>query len=354
MLDQANNEERFRLLRAATGREIVVDQERFLFFGGTAYLGLTKHPIFLDLYIKGLQEYGINNGTSRSNNVQLGIYEEAEQFAANYFDSASALVLSSGFLAAQLVVKHFSAYGEVIYAPNAHPALWISDKPDQSLEFSEWMTKTVNHINRSKEKRFLIISNALDALKPQQYDFSLLDTILPSKEIILIIDDSHGIGVVGEWGKGSQTYLPEKEFIKPIIVASMAKALGLDAGLILASQEIIQALRQNSLFLGASPPAPAAMYVFTKAASVFEDEYLKLQENIHFFERYSSVKLTSIKGLPVYYSEDQSLSERLKKENIVISSFRYPQPTDPILNRIVLTSGHTVEDLSRLIKVLNT
>lgn len=354
MSDQQYTEDRFRRLRTATGREIVAGGERFLFFGGTAYLGLTTHPSFLDLYIEGLQQYGINNGTSRNNNVQLGIYDEAEQFAANYWGSESALLLSSGFLAAQVVVKHFSSFGEVIYAPHSHPALWINDQPNQSSSFEEWILKTVHHINSTQESRFVIISNSLDALMPEKYDFSVLERILPSKEIVLIVDDSHGIGVVGEGGKGTLASLPKKEFIKTIVVASMAKALGLDAGLVLSSDSIIQDLKKDALFLGASPSAPAAMYTLTQAASIFESEYRKLQENMSFFKANTPIKLLSINGLPIFYSDNQNLAAHLKNENIIISNFPYPQPLDPVLNRIVLSSAHTPEDLSTLITALGS
>ena len=352
MTNRDPNEDQFRLLRAAIGREIVAGGERFLFFGGTAYLGLNTHPSFLDLYIEGLQQYGINNGTSRSNNVQLGIYAEAEKFAANYWGSEAALLLSSGFLAAQLVVKHFSSYGEVLYAPHSHPALWISDKPHHTLNFEDWIVQTVHHINSSNESRFVIISNSLNALTPEKYDFSLLETILPSKEIILIVDDSHGIGVIGTGGKGILPSLPTQKFINTIVIASMAKALGLDAGLILASDSVILELKKSSLFLGASPSAPATLYTLTQAGSIFENEYRKLQENITFIEENTPIKLHSIKGLPIFYSDNQTLAAHLRKEKIIISNFPYPQPSDPILNRIVLSSAHTPSDLSSLITAL--
>lgn len=353
MTDKNNNEERFRLLRTATGREIVAGGERFLFFGGTAYLGLNTHPSFLDLYIEGLQQYGINNGTSRSNNVQLGIYNEAEQFAANYWGAESSLILSSGFLAAQLVVKHFSTYGEVIYAPHSHPALWINGQPNQSLNFEEWILQTVQYINSSKENRFVIISNSINALIPEEYNFLPMEEILSSKQVILIVDDSHGIGVVGEGGKGILQSLPRKENINTVVVASMAKALGLDAGLILANDVVIQELKQNSLFLGASPSAPAAMYTLTQAASIFENEYRKLQDNCDFIKANTPIKLFSIKGLPVFYSDHQKLATQLEKEKIIISNFPYPQSSDPILNRIVVSSAHNPADLSSLITALS-
>lgn len=352
MKNKVITNESFGLLETATDREIGVEDKRFLFFGGTAYLGLNKNPEFMDLYLDGLRKYGLNNGTSRNNNVQLAVYRDAEEFAASYFGAEAALVVSSGFLAAQLVMKHFSVYGEVIYAPDSHPALWLGEKPAVSSSFKNWISETVEYINQSKQAKFVVVSNAFDNLKPECYDFSPLEKVHPNKEVILIIDDSHGLGVVGENGKGSLSFLPVQSNIALVVVASLAKGLGVDGGLVLASENTIKELKQNSMFLGASPPAPAAMYAFSRAEAIFRKEFEKLQVNCRLFEEKTPVKFISIKGLPVYYRGDEGLVDSLFKENIIISSFPYPQKTDPVLNRIVISSVHTSDDISKLVSVL--
>lgn len=352
MKDKVITNESFRFLESATDRAIKVGDERFLFFGGTAYLGLNKNPEFMDIYLEGLRKYGLNNGTSRSNNVQLAVYRDAEYFAASYFGAEAALVISSGFLAAQLVMKRFSSYGEVLYAPDSHPALWLGGKPAISSSFQSWISETVEYINNSEETKFVVVSNTLDSLKPQNYDFSILEEVHTDKEVLLIVDDSHGLGVVGEHGKGSLSYIPVKANIIPIVVASMAKGLGVDGGLVLANKDIIEELKQDSMFLGASPPAPAAMYAFLKAEAIFQREYEMLQKNCKLFDEKTPLEFISVKGLPVYYRDDQLLAASLLKENIIISSFPYPQKTDPILNRIVISSAHTDDDISNLIEAL--
>lgn len=352
MKDNVITKESFGFLETATDREIEVGNKQFLFFGGTAYLGLNRNPEFIDLYLEGIRKYGLNNGTSRSNNVQLAVYRDAEEFAAAYFGAEAALVVSSGFLASQLVIKYFSSVGEVIYAPESHPALWLGVKPVVSSSFMNWISETVEYINQSKQAKFVLVSNAFDNLKPEYYDFSPLEKVHLDKEVILIIDDSHGLGVMGENGKGSLSSMPVQSNIAPIVVASLAKGLGVDGGLVLASKNTIRELKQNSMFLGASPPAPAAMYAFSRADEIFRNECKKLQINCRFFEEKLPAKFTSIKGLPVYYAGEEGLARSLFKENIIISSFPYPQKTDPILNRIVISSVHTSDDISKLVNVL--
>ncbi|HWW43095.1 MAG TPA: hypothetical protein VNZ46_27505, partial [Pedobacter sp.] len=150
----------FRAIKGALGRSIAVGGRSVLYFGGTAYLGIPRQREFLNHYLEGLHLFGLNNGTSRSNNVQLGIYKDAEEVAALRFDAESALVTSSGFLAAQMTVRHFAGWGQLEYAPGTHPALWIGGNPDVGGSFKQWGQDLVTRINSSSQKRWVVVSNS--------------------------------------------------------------------------------------------------------------------------------------------------------------------------------------------------
>src|SRR5690606_16917516 len=128
----------FHQLHSAPSRLIRTADQQYLYFGGTSYLGISQDEEFKELFLEGIAQYGSNIGTSRGNNVQLDIFGIAETEAARRFDSPSALTVSSGYLAAQLVVRELSTFGKMIYAPDTHPALWLSGKPESSGKFSDW------------------------------------------------------------------------------------------------------------------------------------------------------------------------------------------------------------------------
>jgi len=342
----------FEKLNKAPSRLLSQQNQDYLYFGGTSYLGINQNEHFRGLYLEGLQELGLNNGTSRSNNVQLAIYNEAEKEASSRFCSEASLINSSGFLAAQLVVRQFSSFGEVIYAPNCHPALWLNNKPVVQSNFKEWIVNTTHYINHSKSKRFVIISDALNNLRPEIYDFSSLQGIQGDKEIVLIVDDSHGIGVIGEKGIGVYSALPSAKNIVRVVVASMAKGLGIDAGIVLSDASTIDSLKQTGIFLGASPPAPALLYAFMNAKEIYHDEWNKLYNNMLYMEKMIPEGFCFAKGFPAYYTERSELYSQLLSKGIVISSFPYPQANDPLLNRIVVSSGHRKEDLQYLLNQL--
>lgn len=344
---------KFDQLDGPFSASIKIDGLDYLYFGGTAYLGIPQHHGFIQYYLEGIKKFGLNNGTSRTNNVQLGIYNRAEEYAAQYFGAAAALITSSGYLAAQLVVKQLSNFGEVRYAPATHPALWADENPKVEGTFTDWASKLVDEINTSENNKWVIISNSMNNLFPEIYDFSFVQKIKKDKQLILIVDDSHGIGINNN-GSGAYAAIQQSENIAAVVVASMAKALGVDAGLILAPLELINQLKQTEEFFGASPPSAAGLFAFMNAKDIYASALQTLQENMLLVSSNLSNNQNwhFIEGFPVFYSKNAELSHDLIQKQILVSSFPYPDKNGPIINRIVLSSWHDQNDILKLIQAL--
>ena len=343
----------FNHLNQKLSSAITVNGSEYLYFGGTAYLGIPQNKDFISLYIEGIALYGLNNGTSRGNNIQLGIYDESEAFIAQKYGAEAAIVSSSGYLSAKLVVQHYATYGSTRYAPNSHPALWLNDDPKNNLSFADWSKQIVEEINSSEAEKWVLLSNSMNNLYPEVYDFGFLKKINSSKKIVLIVDDSHGIGILNS-GSGALPNVPKLKHIEVIVVASMAKALGLDAGFVLGSKQVIHQLKQSDEFYGASPPAAAGLYAFINANDIYHKAYQKLQENVKKITSLlqDSTEWHYVNGLPVFLSNEEGIEQQLLEEKILISSFPYPDRNGKILNRIVLSSWHSEADLVKLASAL--
>ncbi|MCX2573800.1 aminotransferase class I/II-fold pyridoxal phosphate-dependent enzyme [Pedobacter sandarakinus] len=342
----------FRSINQPFSNTVIVDGKTYLYFGGTAYLGIPQNEAFIHLYLEGIKKFGLNNGTSRSNNIQLGIYDAAEQEAATRFLANDALITSSGYLAAQLTVKSLSAFGKVIYAPATHPALWLNGQPDTfSNSFSQWKHHTIETINSSQEQNYVLISNSMNNLFPEVYDFDFLEEIKPDKNIVLIVDDSHGIGVNNN-GLGAFSELPKLKNVETVVVASMAKALGIDAGLVLADKAVIAQLKNTNIFVGASPPTAAGLFAFIHAAEIYNTAWVKLQQNISHLKQNLSSSWHGAPNFPAFLTKQENIAQKLSSYQMLISSFPYPTKDSPPINRIVLSSWHTTADLDLFIDCL--
>ncbi len=341
-------------LHQPTNRCIAYQDQHYLFFGGTAYLGLLANQEYTQLFKEGIDKYGINNGTSRSNNVQLGIYEDAEKYLAKRFVFEDAAIFSSGYLAAQTTVRTLTVGKRVFYAPDCHQALWLENQPAVNGSFDLWSSLIVGEINAAPENDLVIIANALDNLSPAYYDFSFVTQIDNSKHITLILDDSHGIGVVRFNGISVDiSSLNHHANIEVVVLASLAKGLGTDAGVVLGSLECVMKIKSSPIFRGASPCSPASLYAMLKGEDIYAQEYDKLQNNlIKFGKLVKDLEMfSSIPKFPVFTSRDVRLFDILYSKRLLISSFPYPLPMSPLLNRVVISSLHKEDDLIYLADV---
>jgi 8-amino-7-oxononanoate synthase len=275
-------------------RVATFDGEEHLFFSGTSYLGIGHQPEFRAALMEGIDRYGTIFSASRNNNLQLKIYEETEDFLANWTGSEAALTVTSGLLAGQLAVNFLKNSIDLkgnktvfIYAPSAHPAVWEAPPQylfDNQLDFEN---NILNTIEKEKDAPIVVVSNAVDMLTCESFDFSWVTQLSDNEDITLLIDDSHGIGVTGENGAGIFKTIKNlaNKNIKIIVIASLAKALGIPGGVILSEKKTINNIRNNPLFVGASPIVPAYLFAFLLAQPMYDTARQTLIKNIQLFKK---------------------------------------------------------------------
>ncbi|MFS4491377.1 aminotransferase class I/II-fold pyridoxal phosphate-dependent enzyme [Maribacter sp. 2308TA10-17] len=338
---------------AFPGRTISVDGKSYLYFGGTSYLGLQTDAVFQDIYIKNLKNYGTNYGASRKANVQISVFEEAEKYLANLVGSESCITMSSGYLAGQLVARSLNSdVYELFYAPESHSAVHIPGmEPYQS--FDDLSTAISSHFNKSKKVPVAFMDSIL-VLEGGYPHFAGLRR-LPLEKIILVIDDSHGIGIVGENGCGAYERAKQLNAKEVIVCCSLGKGYGIQAGGIFGSKNRIEQFKNTDFFGGASPASPAAIATLLNGKKVFEEKRKLLNQNIQWFVK--SLKnpelLNYLDNYPAFYFSNPKIASFLEKNDVLITNFNYPNEDSPLMSRIVLSAVHTREDITVLAELLN-
>jgi 8-amino-7-oxononanoate synthase len=379
-------------------RTAVFDGDDYLFFSGTSYLGVGHQADFRTALSEGIGRYGTVFSASRNNNLQLKIYEEAEDFLAQWTGVKAALTVTSGLLAGQLAINLLknkvgtnNEKTAFIYAPSAHPAVWEAPPQYKFTNQEDFEKNIVATVEKEQNAPIVIVSNAVDMLTCQTFDFSWITQLNDNQDITLLIDDSHGIGITGENGSGIFQKIRHlaKANIKIIVIASLAKALGIPGGVILSDKTAINSIRQNPLFVGASPIVPAYLFAFLAAQPMYATARETLKNNIEIFNRglqnnggkslilskntegsihntlhpvlHTSYLIphtlhlfkTPFADYPVFFTPENALFEALYKEKIFISHFAYPKPNDPPITRVVLSALHTQDDIEYLSVKIN-
>ncbi|MEO6283232.1 MAG: aminotransferase class I/II-fold pyridoxal phosphate-dependent enzyme [Dyadobacter sp.] len=350
------------------GRTVLTtDGTEYLWFSGTDYLGMGHNEEFRSCLLEGINLYGTHFGSSRNNSLRLGVFEEVETLFARFVQGDSALLISSGMLAGQLVMKEIEnvlketgEYSNVIYhyAPRVHPAIWGKNYTSNETPWNSWAASIVTSINDdSKDSVHIICTDATGSPMVEEYDLSIFNLLHNVGNVWLIVDESHSLGVSGPNGDGAGDKLHATLREKTIFLSSLNKALGIPGGAIWGSEHITALLRKSPWFAGASPPTPAYAYTLKKLleTNVYGSAFSKLSANIAYLNSQipNSDLFVSLPGYPVMCSKSTALFDHLLKNGIMASCFSYPLPTDAPITRLAISSIHQKEDLNRLAEVCN-
>ncbi|MCF6407393.1 aminotransferase class I/II-fold pyridoxal phosphate-dependent enzyme [Chitinophaga filiformis] len=330
-----------------------ISGKEYLFFSGFSYLGLHALPAFKELLKQGIDEYGTTFISSRIANTRLQLYDELEHALAVLLQQQASATFSSGYLASQSAVQYAATRGELLYAPSAHPALWKGQPHIPVQDWSAWAAATVDKVNAHPDERFVIVADSVNPLTSTINDFSWLQQL--KRQVLVLIDDAHGIGVIGANGNGIVHTLPQHPPVRYLLAASLAKAYSAQGGVVSGHAADIAAIKKLPLFTGATPMMPANAWAFLQSFSLHAEQRALLQQRINYF--------TSLTGnigylhnpfhLPVFLLKDNAGIEKyLLEHDIMISSFGYPNPDSPPVNRIIVSAQHSEEDLYVLHKLL--
>ncbi|WP_268846321.1 aminotransferase class I/II-fold pyridoxal phosphate-dependent enzyme [Flavobacterium aestivum] len=331
-------------------RIISLEGEEHLYFGGTNYLGVTTLPEFQTILLASLQKWGTGYGSSRSANIQLEVYKKAEDLLAKQIGTEATVTISSGMLAGKLALELLQQTTDLVFHfPNTHPALLhpFSLPLLQNEKLNPFLfDPTVSKIG--------IVADAIPSLEVTPIDLSILLEIPKDKEITLILDESHSIGILGEQGHGVLNQYQLPNVYRKISIASLGKAFGLTGGIIASDSDFITELKQQQNFIGASGMNPAFLETYINAQELYESQRQKLQLNLSYVENHliPNTEFTFVKEYPAIYFDNNDLLYLLLENKIIPTSFPYPTASGK-LSRIVISAHHTKEDLDALVKQLN-
>lgn len=337
------------------GREITLHGTKYLYFGGTSYLGLQTDEVFQELFIKNIRKYGTNYGASRKSNLRISVFEEAEHKLASLVGSEACATLSSGYLAGQLISQTLQNLGHtLLYAPDTHSALF-QEKKMQYDSFHSLNKAVRSHLQSEMNIPPVVLLDSIDFSEFRYPNFEGLK-LLPLDKLILVIDDSHGLGIIGHNGGGIYRKVKEMSPKELIVCSSLGKGLGIQAGAIFANSQRISQLTATDFFGGASPPIPAGMATFIAAEPLYIKKRKTMLANVQLFteQLVYPKKLSAIKNYPAFGFSDQALVNYLENNGIIITNFNYPNENSPVTSRIVISAHHTESDLRNLSKTLNS
>jgi len=360
----------FPALSATGATSVRVDGVDLLSFHGCGYLGLAHDPRVRTAAADAIERYGLSGLASRNTSGNLELHERLEERLAEFLGTEAALVVPDGYLAdiaaAQALARDARRGGQgqdpvALHDDDVHPSILdaLASAGYRAFGYGAGdMSHALALLDLHKDGAPVVATDGAFAMHGRLAPAAdLLRHLPPSAH--LLIDDSHGVGVLGRSGRGV-IELFGLDDPRIVLTGSLAKALGSGGGFVAGTAETIEAVRRKaSSFAGTtalSPPLAAAALTGLDLIDAEPDRLERHRANVgqlHRTARRVGLRSTGT-FLPVLRiitdSEDAArrLSSALHVEGIFAPAIRYHGASEQGLVRCAVTSEHTAAELRRL------
>ena len=363
-----------RTLFSPQGTEVILDGEHVTSFCSNDYLGLADHPDVVTAFHEGLDKFGAGSGASHLVSGHLIPHEALEQELAEFTGRSRALVFSSGYMANVGVLTTLLNNNDVVLEDRLNHASLL----DGGL-FSGARFKRFAHLDTADlEKKLSSLQDARRKLVVADGVFSMDGDIAPVPELIrvtnehdglLMIDDAHGIGVLGRNGGGTIAHWQEQgahidEDNLQILIGTFGKSFGASGAFVAGSEELIETLIQFCRpYIYTTAISPAQAEAIRTSLKIIQKDNWRRQYLAQLISRFRAhcddLGLTTMaSSTPIQavvigdVSKTVQASEQLMQEGVFVSAIRPPTvPAGTARLRVTFSALHTETQFQKLLDV---
>ncbi len=246
--------------------EIDLDGRRTVSFGSNNYLSLASHPEVKEAARSAIEKFGAGAGASRLISGNHAVYADLESALAEFLRTESAVVFSSGYLANLGAIAALAGNGDAIACDRLNHASLIDGcriSGARMLVYPHRDAQRLGEILRSRRGRFrnmLIVTDGLFSMDGDLAPLPELAVLAEEFDCLLLVDDAHGFGVMGEKGRGSLEETGVDGGARVVRIGTLSKAMGAAGGFVAGSRLLCEYLvnRARTLIFETGLPAATA------------------------------------------------------------------------------------------------
>jgi 8-amino-7-oxononanoate synthase len=363
-----------RRLQFAQAVHVRWRERDYLNFSSNDYLGLAADPRLAAAASRAARKYGCGAGASPLVSGYSPPLRLLERDLARWENTEAALVFSSGFAANLAVVSTLACREDVVFSDALNHASLIDGCRLSRAPVQVYRHGDVNHLadllrtTRTRARRRLIVTDSLFSMDGDLAPLPCLLELAERFDALVVADEAHATGVIGDHGRGVTDLLPpgvnQKRLIK---VGTLSKALGAQGGFVTGSRTLIDYLvnfaRPYIFSTALSPPAAAAA---RRALRIVQQEPQRRRAVL----RLAALLRRELQSLgheprdsqcqivPLIIGDSAaalSLSIALRAQGLLVPAIRPPSVPDGTARlRISLTASHTEEHIRLLVAALQT
>jgi glycine C-acetyltransferase len=352
-----------RTIESAQGAWIVADGARVLNLCSNNYLGLANEPRLKEAAIQAIEQFGVGPGAVRSIAGTMSLHLKLEEALADFKGVEDALSFQSGLCANIGTIATLVGEGDAIFSDELNHASIIDGvRLTRAKRFiyphrdARGLREVLDKEGKSARRK-LIITDGVFSMDGDLAPLPELVEVAEEYEALIMVDDAHGEGVLGDHGRGIVDYFGLQNRVD-IEMGTMSKAFGVVGGYIAGKKVLIEYLRQRArthLFSSAvTPPDVAACIVAVELLASSDELVKQLWENTHYFKKgmkslgfdlaHSETPIT-----PVMLGDAKlahTFSQRLFEEKIFAQAIGYPTVAmNKARIRVMISAAHSQQDL---------
>jgi len=356
---------KIRTLSSPQGAWLVVDGKRVLNFCSNNYLGLANHPRVVEAAQKAMQDYGIGPGAVRTIAGTMDPHLELEKRIARFKRVEAAITFQSGFTANTGTIPALVGKGDLIFSDELNHASIIDGcrlSGAKIVRYGHADPSSLEAVIREQNdnyRRGLIVTDGVFSMDGDYPPLDKIVEIAENYDLMLMVDDAHGEGVLGDGGRGIVDHFQLHGRVD-IEVGTFSKAFGVMGGVVAGNARIIEWLRQRGrpfLFSSAvTIPDVAATIASIDLLEESTELVDRLWKNADFFKQELNASgfdtgKTMTPITPVMLGDAKlarEFSRRLYEEGVFAMALGYPTvPIGLARIRVMISASHSEEDLNR-------
>jgi glycine C-acetyltransferase len=356
---------RIRTIGSPQGAWLVVDGKKVLNFCSNNYLGLANHPQIVAAAKKAAEEMGVGPAAVRTIAGTTSLHLELEKRLARFKGVEAAITFQSGFAANLATIPALVGKEDVIFSDRLNHASIIDGSRLSGAKIIPYehcdvaSLEAVIKENLSQYRRAIIITDGVFSMDGDVAPLDRIYEVAKIYDILLMVDDAHGEGVMGKGGRGIVDHFGLHGKVD-VEVGTLSKAFGVVGGVVAGNATIVEWLRQRGrpfLFSSAvTAPDAAACLAALDLLEGSTELVDRLWENTHYFKAGMKAHgfntgLSTTPITPVMLGEAplaQQFSRELFDEAVFAMALGFPTvPQGKARIRVMISAAHAREDLDR-------
>jgi 8-amino-7-oxononanoate synthase len=358
-------------LDSAQAARVSCGGREYLSFCSNDYLGLANHPVVVAAMVEGVHRFGVGAGASHLVTGHMAPHQALEEELAAFVGAERALVFSTGYMANLGVASALTGRGDLIVEDRLNHASLI----DGGL-LSRAVLRRYPHGDLAAAERALVGHSGGRRLVSTDGVFSMDGDLAPLVELLalarrhdarIVLDDAHGLGVLGAAGGGTLEHLGVRAQSPLVLVGTLGKAFGTFGAFAAGDADVIETLVQQArTYIYTTAPPPALAEATRAALRVAREEgwrrellgrlVARFRAGARALEMNLMPSSTPIQPVVVGGAERAlALARALHERGILVVAIRPPTvPAGTARLRITLSAAHTERDVDHLLGALGS